>query len=322
MDKVSLKISKLPEVMRFMDKVVEAFGYNVSMMRTLEGKYYATLQAFELDVLDKSGFSEKQKLQMLTDGKIDNTTMTKFDQYLAKMGINIPEAFLQLGQVAAEVVKKGQREYFEIDNRLYKKGLPPLITRIVKVKGTSEDLINDLIERRAYILDYVDDIEYFLGLGKKGRERRAIRREERHVRKLEKRQQKHDNKVLRIRERNAGRSDRRALATVSKVSGAQSNAAQILGNVDLGAIAGAVTGRPRGAVNGTLGGKLGNVFAGGGEFPNINIPDRLKDLPENVIGAILGGENRDRDDNEKTLQNALLVGGGILGVIVIIKMIK
>ena len=313
--KIAGKFLKNPDVKRFVNRVIEELGYNVGYMRTLPGKYYATLQAFEVDVVDSNGFSQNQKLKMLENGSIDKITEQKLIEFLSKKGIEIPELLLEYGQVSADIVNIGREEYLVADQRRARAGKSPLITLIKPTTTTSEEVINAILERRNYILDYEDDQEYFLGLGKKGRERRRKRREDRHRRKIERRNNRTNRKIAKIEARNEGRLDRTSVKQQAKAlnnlgtsltgrEGAKSGASNIISSIG------------QSGVIGQLGGALGGLFGGGGAIPNQSDNTRFNGMNNNAINTL---KDVDGVQDPKTIAgfdtNMLLVlgvGGAVI----------
>lgn len=264
-------INRLPQVKRFMNQVVESMSYNVSMFNSLEGKYFASLQAFELDVLDKSGFNEAEKKRLLQNGKIDTVTMKKLDGFLKNKGIEIPSIMTEYGQISADIANKGAKEYAKLDNIRNKAGKSPLISVIARVKGTSEGVVNDMIDRRNYLLSHEDDVQHFLG--RKARDRRRERKADKRAYKLDKRRQRQDTRIARTEVKEASKTDRTA----------------ITGDVEQGAGASIASGLG-GAVSGILGGGLGSIFAGGGAIPDPNDETRFMNEVTSTQAGLFGSE--------------------------------
>jgi len=304
------EVMSIPSVKRYINRIGTDLGFNTSMFKTKAGKYYGALQGFEFKILNEAGFSDKEKYDMLTNGKIDDIVDQHLVDYLSKRGIEIPFELMEYGGITTEILRMGRKEYMLLDNSKKRRGKAPLIFSIVKGKVTvSEELANRLIERRSYIIDYDDDVKHFFG--KKARKRREERREKKHIRKLEKRQQKADNKLLRTTTKQDARTERRALATTSKVSdgitGRRSVAADVLQTVgDTNLI-------------GQIGGTLGSLFGGGGAFPMPNDPNRFEGMDNPAfVGAIKGAEaggisgGFNVGSNDKTLLYAGMGAGALL----------
>ena len=264
-------INRLPQVKRFMRQIVDEMGYNVSMFNTLEGKYFASLQAFELDVLDKSGFNESEKKRLLQNGKIDTVTMKKLDGFLEKKGIEIPSILTEYGQISADIANKGAKEYAKLDNIRNKAGKSPLISVVARVKGTGESIVNDLVDRRNYILSYEDNEQNFLG--RKARDRRRERKADKRQYKLDKRRQRQDTRIARTQVKEIAKTDRTGLTgEVEQSAGA--SVAQSVG----------------GTVSGILGGGLGSIFSGGGAVPDPMDETRFALEDTRTQAGLFGGE--------------------------------
>ena len=316
-------ITKLPQVKRFMRLVVESMGFNVGMMKSLEGKYYASLQAFEVDVVDKSGYNEAMKVQMLSNGTIDKITEDKLNSYFSKKGIRVPKVLTEFGQTAADIVNKGAREYANIDLKRAKAGQKPLIAVITKLNSTSESVAEAAVARREYILSYSDDEQHFLGLGRKGRERRAVRREDKQVRKLDKRRLKDEAKTRRVALRQGQQISDSGKAGGQTIAAGSVSPIQVDGS---GGVESGGGGMPSGSglngilsgVSGMLGGTLGSIFGGGGAIPDNSDPYRYDDLGSEVGGALYGAEKEEKGlfkDGVGTNEILVLGLGGVLAII-------
>lgn len=278
------KLAKQPDVIRFMRKVVLEMGYDVSKFSKLTTKYYASLQAFELDVIKNLGMSNEEVLRMLENGKVDSVTETKLVEFLRKNSIEIPKDLLVFDGLSTLLVQLGQHEYNLSDRNRRLKGLESNAQMLIG-GGVSDSVANAVKERRQYILDYRDE-QNFLRIGQAVKSFVQARQEG----KEERKDNRTERRIQKINAKQSAKTERTQLRADSRTE--------------------------TGGVFGQVGGVLGNIFGGGGAIPQYEDPNLYNygsaDLARNITET-----TKDSSEN-----NTVLYVGLGLGAVVLLKVLK
>lgn len=279
---------KIPEVMRFMDNIVKEMGYNVSMFKTLKGRYYASLQAFELESLKVLGKNYEAGLKAINDGTLDKRVSNSLKDFIVKRGISIPLEVKKYGGLSGMLANVGRNEYVKLDNARMKAGKSPLIFLVMRSKkDLNEKLTNTLMTRRDYLLSYKSKDRYFLGkVFNNIKENIQENRDERQERREERRENRNQRQIDKIEARQTARTDR---ASIRNQDG---NLGQNLLN--------------------SAGGIFDSIFNGQGAIPSYNDPQRFENTSTSAENEMLMRAETPTTAGMSTQNLGVALGAGAL----------